>query len=163
LGHLLGLEHSDTGVMEATLAPGARLLPQALASAGSGTLAAAPANSGPATAPSASAPPSATLSGTSRPEASAAAPAPPAVTLPAVATVAGTGSQRARAALVNAGPQAAFRAATAPPAVPLVPPRDSSAVPVPGLRPPSPRGESGADEALSQEAQQGGWPVSPLG
>jgi hypothetical protein len=30
LGHLLGFEHSDTGVMEASLAPGARVVPPAL-------------------------------------------------------------------------------------------------------------------------------------
>src|SRR5262249_30810405 len=30
LGHLLGFEHSDTGVMEAALAPGARVVPAAL-------------------------------------------------------------------------------------------------------------------------------------
>jgi uncharacterized repeat protein (TIGR01451 family) len=38
LGHVLGFEHSATGVMEAALAPGVRLVPQALASSGSITV-----------------------------------------------------------------------------------------------------------------------------
>src|SRR5262249_50412337 len=47
LGHLLGFEHQDTGVMEATLAPGVRSVPEALASTSNVVvLAASPGSSG---------------------------------------------------------------------------------------------------------------------
>src|SRR5262249_45549207 len=41
LGHALGFEHSDTGVMEAALAPGVRLVPEALTGSSDGVVPAA--------------------------------------------------------------------------------------------------------------------------
>ena len=39
LGHALGFEHDGAGVMEAALAPGVRLVPEALSSTGTSRLA----------------------------------------------------------------------------------------------------------------------------
>src|SRR5262249_52702963 len=51
LGHVLGFEHSATGVMEAALAPGVRVLPAALPGTGTSVVAAAAGDSGGAAGP----------------------------------------------------------------------------------------------------------------
>src|SRR5262249_29777480 len=40
LGHVLGFEHEDTGVMEPNLAPGARVVPETLSNTGTGKVSA---------------------------------------------------------------------------------------------------------------------------
>jgi hypothetical protein len=179
VGHVLGFEHTDTGVMEAALAPGARLVPEALPGTGN-TAAAAASPGGPGVSAGALAggtsavtragdlavaQPGVPLSALSGAEASSAAfTAAPrgGLALPAAAGAFQDGAGRLRSlpgVLLNLAPQAPpvlSTAGAAPAAGAAGADRDSSGDLVPGLQPPAPRvpGDSGTTSAGGDGADE---------
>jgi uncharacterized repeat protein (TIGR01451 family) len=185
LGHALGFEHDDTGVMESALAPGVQLAPEARASSSTSTGVAAAASAGGAAVPVGAtasgalpvshagelggAQPHAPPSPSPRAETIDAAGVRDTVALPtaAGAFADGAGGQRSLSGvLVNLGRQTApvlSAATTVPAAGSAGSDWDSLNILVPGLRPSIPRAEGdGGDRALpSEEAQDDGQADGP--
>jgi hypothetical protein len=184
-GHILGLAPTATGVMETTLAPGVRMLPETASSTGTGAMhLALPDGSGGGTAATAGAAATIFRSG----EAGAAQPGTPlstasgtgasdagfatgmrGVTQPAAAAAFqdGAGTVGSLAGVqFNFGPRTAAvlsDAATVPAAGAVGSDRESATVLVPGLRPPVSRVDGGgADEALPGDEAEGAAPAGPL-
>jgi hypothetical protein len=152
LGHVLGFEHSATGVMEAALAPGTRVVPAVLGGTGTvGATAAAPGGPGVSAGQLGVALPGAPLSASSHPETTDAAVAAAArgATAPPLTASAEAVPTAAAALLLDRAPQApGLIVISVPAAVPAGPDQGPATILVPGLRPPAPRGESGGDTAL---------------
>ncbi|HKB35807.1 MAG TPA: M57 family metalloprotease, partial [Gemmataceae bacterium] len=171
VGHALGFEHSDTGVMEAALAPGSRLLPEALTSSGtigvSGTSAASAVSSGvPAsTASSRTAEPArvpqVSPSRTDIPEGAFVA-AGRDISLSTAAGALQNSSGILRnlpGVLVNPGQQSTLILSTAAADPGAAASQDFSSILVPGLWPALLRLESGSDTLPADEAQDAGPPA----
>jgi hypothetical protein len=155
VGHALGLEHSDTGVMEATLAAGTSLVP------------ASP--SGSAAPAGAAVQPTVSLSSLSRTDVTGSVYATSSsVTVP---TAAGAfqdkvGLSHVSTMIGQSIPPALFTATTAPAVAPVRPDSGSQSL-IPGLRPPTLRLESGGtdddEESVEVPADRGTSATLPAG
>jgi uncharacterized repeat protein (TIGR01451 family) len=171
LGHVLGFEHSATGVMDAVLTPGMRLVPEALTGTTSVVASAAPGGTGvsvgasPAVVHPSVAPSTPARAGTV--EAGLAIGVRDTGALPAAGAIQdGSSNQRVLAgALLSVGQQPSpillgTTTVTAAPAAEK--PLDAGLRLVPALLPPTPRVEGGASPALPNDATEESDPVEWL-